>query len=76
MEATIRFMKGFWGRAARVVLGLALIAFGLAYLGGVAGVIVAVVGLFPIGLALTGQCVLEAAWRGTGHAPHAPGHPA
>lgn len=59
MNGLIQFMNSVWGRAARVILGLALIWYGLFVLGGTAGVIVAVIGLLPIGLGLAGRCVLE-----------------
>lgn len=59
MNGLIQFMNSVWGRAARVILGLALIWYGLFVLGGTAGVIVAVIGLIPIGLGLAGRCVLE-----------------
>jgi hypothetical protein len=59
MKRLIRFMNGVWGRAGRVVLGLALIWYGLFTLGGIAGAIVAVAGLLPIALGLAGRCALE-----------------
>lgn len=59
MKRLIQFMNGVWGRAARVFLGLALIWYGLFALGGIAGAIIAVVGLLPIALGLAGRCALE-----------------
>ena len=59
MREIVEFMNGLWGRLARVALGLALIAYGLAVLGGTAGTALAVVGLLPILLGLAGRCLLE-----------------
>ncbi len=53
------FMNGTWGRLARVALGLALMTYGLAVVGGTAGLVLAAVGLVPLGLGLSGRCVLE-----------------
>jgi hypothetical protein len=59
MAQAIEFMNGTWGRLARIVLGLALIAYGLAVLGDTIGLVLAAIGLVPIGLGLSGRCVLE-----------------
>jgi hypothetical protein len=59
MARFIAFMKGTWGRLARIVLGLALVALGLAVLGGTTGLVLTAVGLVPIALALSGYCVLD-----------------
>ncbi len=59
MSGLIGFMNGPVGRAARVVLGLALIAWGLASIGGTTGAIVAVIGLLPVAMGLWGRCLLE-----------------
>ncbi len=53
------FMMGTWGRLVRIVLGLALIVYGLAGLGDTAGLVLAAVGLFALGTGLSGRCVLE-----------------
>jgi hypothetical protein len=58
MARLIDILNGTWGRLARVVLGLALIAVGLTTLGAI-GVVLAVVGLGLLGLGLSGRCVLE-----------------
>ena len=63
MNALIDFMNRMAGRLARVVLGVALIAWGLLSLGGAAGYAVAIVGLVPIGMALWGHCLLEIVTR-------------
>ncbi len=61
METLAKFMNTTLGRALRVVLGVALIFTGLAVVGGTAGLIVAIIGLAPIGMAAWGHCLLEAA---------------
>ena len=43
MSGVIQFMNGFVGQGVRIILGLALIAFGLLGLGGTVGLIVALV---------------------------------
>ncbi len=60
MNALINWMNSALGRAARVVLGLALIYVGLAVVGGAAGLIVALIGLAPIAMGVWGRCLLEA----------------
>jgi len=52
------FMRGARGRAARVVLGLLLIAVGLLAIGGTGGAVMAAFGLVPIGSGATGICPL------------------
>lgn len=69
MERFVDWMAGPWGRLARVVLGLALIAAGLLVLG-VTGIVLIAVGLVPLGLGLSGRCVLRLFVRGQ------PRHPA
>ncbi len=59
MNALVNFMNGSLGRAARVMLGLALIYVGLALMGGTLGLIVAVIGLLPIAMCVWGHCLLE-----------------
>ena len=59
MTGLVTFMNTTTGRAARAVLGLALIAWGLASLGGTTGLIVAIVGLVPLAMGLWGRCLLE-----------------
>ncbi len=59
MIGLIGFMNGAAGRAARVLLGLALIAWGLTSLGGTTGLVVAVIGLLPIAMGIWGRCLLE-----------------
>jgi hypothetical protein len=69
MAPLIAVLNGTWGRLARVVLGVALIAFGLIVLG-VIGIILTAVGLVLVGLALSGHCVLELFARSQPRHPH------
>ena len=61
------WLAGSAGRIARVVLGAALIIVGVA-IGGVVGVIVALVGLVPVGLGMSNRCLISKAigapWKG------------
>ena len=59
MDALVHFLNSPLGRAFRVALGVALIAYGLLGLGGLGGAIVAIVGLVPLALGATGRCLLE-----------------
>lgn len=63
MDELIRFMKTPVGRGVRALLGLALIVYGLFGLGGVGGVVLAVVGLVPLYMGLSGGCLLEMVTR-------------
>ena len=51
----VRFMAGSVGRGARVVLGLALIAWGIA-LGTTGGFLLAIVGLAPLLTGVSNVC--------------------
>ena len=51
-----RWMSKGWGRGPRIALGLALIAFGL-YLQNPWGILLAVVGVFPVASGLDNFCV-------------------
>ncbi len=63
MAEFVNSTKGTRGRVAKrvvkIVLGLALIAYGLVVLGGTTGLVPAAVGLVPLGLGLSGRCALE-----------------
>jgi hypothetical protein len=62
MKALINFMNGGAGRIARVVLGFALVYAGLfAFGGGLAGYVVALIGLVPIIMGIWGHCLVELA---------------
>ena len=58
MGALADLMNTTAGRAARVILGLALIYVGLAVVGGTGGMILAAVGVVPIVLGVTGRCLI------------------
>lgn len=53
-----RFMATGVGRGARVLAGLALIAWGLLGIGGTGGVILAAVGLLPLAAGLVNFCMV------------------
>jgi len=57
MNPFCTFMASGTGRIIRVVAGLALIAWGLAVVGGTTGIIVAVVGALPFLAGLLDFCV-------------------
>jgi hypothetical protein len=57
MNPFITFMASTTGRIARIVAGIALIAWGLLGLGGATGIIVAVVGALPLLAGLFDFCV-------------------
>jgi hypothetical protein len=59
MDGVIRFLNGPLGRAARAVLGVALLGYGILGIGGVGGAALAVVGLVPLALGAWGHCLLE-----------------
>jgi len=65
MAALIAFMNGFWGRAMRIVVGLALIAYGVFSLGSATGLIIAVVGVVPLAMGIWGRCLLELVYHPT-----------
>ncbi len=56
MKAVFRFLASSAGRVVRAVAGLALIVVGLAVVGGVAGWILAIVGLVPLVAGLFDWC--------------------
>ncbi|MGZ8438762.1 MAG: YgaP-like transmembrane domain [Candidatus Limnocylindrales bacterium] len=53
----VTFMNSTAGRAARILAGLALMVVGLAVVGGTGGVVLAVVGLVPLGAGLANVCL-------------------
>ncbi len=58
MSTLINFMQSYLGRILRVILGFALIYFGLVAVGGTLGIVVAVVGLVPIAMGVLGPCLI------------------
>ena len=65
MNTLIHFMQDSAGRAARVILGLALIALGVAVVGGTLGTILAIVGLLPVAMGVWGPCLLGFVFKPT-----------
>ena len=53
-----RFMASPLGRGVRILLGLALIAWGLGSVGGTRGWIIAIAGLLPLTLGTINGCIL------------------
>ena len=51
------FMSSAAGRALRIIAGLALIVVGLAVVGGTGGVVLALVGLVPLGAGAANVCL-------------------
>ena len=54
----INFMRGFWGRAIRVVAGLILVYLGFFVIGGNGGTIIGLVGIVPIVAGVANFCLL------------------
>ena len=61
------YLAGTIGRWARIVLGAALVTIGV-LTGGAVGIIVALVGLVPVGLGMSNRCLISRAigapWKG------------
>ena len=57
MNPFVSFMASTSGRLTRIVVGLALVAWGWLGLGGLTGTIVAIVGLIPLIAGLFDFCV-------------------
>jgi hypothetical protein len=57
MKALFRFLASPTGRGVRIVAGAALILLGLWGIGGVAGWILAIIGLVPLAAGLFDRCV-------------------
>lgn len=57
MRAFVTFMASATGRLARIVAGIALIAWGLLGFGGTAGIIIVVIGAVPLLAGLFDVCV-------------------
>ncbi|HUY49615.1 MAG TPA: YgaP-like transmembrane domain [Streptosporangiaceae bacterium] len=52
----VKLMNGLAGRSARALAGLALIAGGIA-VGGTGGLVIAIIGVFPLAAGATGVCL-------------------
>lgn len=59
MERFVRFMEGGSGRAVRILLGVVLIALGLIAVKGVAGTVIALVGVVPLLAGILGPCLVR-----------------
>lgn len=59
MKAFAGFMNSPVGRLARIGLGVALIVVGFTVMEGAAGMALAVVGLVPIALGVSGRCLVD-----------------
>lgn len=61
------FLAGPVGRWGRIVLGAVLVVAGV-LIGGVGGIILALVGLVPVGLGMSNRCLISRAigapWKG------------
>jgi hypothetical protein len=57
MNAVFQFLAGQAGRVVRAVLGLILIVVGIAFVGGVVGWILAIVGLVPLAAGIFDWCL-------------------
>lgn len=64
MNPFVRFMASPIGRIVRVLAGVALILLGLLAVGGVAGIILAVVGLLPLLAGALDFCVFAPLFGG------------
>ena len=53
-----RFMASPLGRGARIVIGLAMIGWGIGWVGGLTGWVIAVAGLLPLTLGIINGCIL------------------
>jgi len=53
-----RFMSSVWGRLLRIVAGIVLIVVGLSLVGGVGGILIAVVGAVPLLAGLLDICII------------------
>lgn len=57
MNPFVRFMASPIGRIVRILAGAGLVAWGLLGLGGITGIVVAVIGLVPLAAGLFDFCV-------------------
>ena len=55
--AFVTFMNSTAGRLVRVVAGLVLIGLGLGVVGGAGGIVLALIGLVPLGAGLANVCL-------------------
>ncbi len=60
-----KFMSSSWGRVLRVVAGAALIGIGLGVVGGIGGIVLAVVGAVPLLAGALDVCLIGRIFLGT-----------
>jgi len=60
-----KFMSSTAGRLLRIVVGAALVVAGWLWIGGIWGIVVAVVGLVPLLAGLFDVCLISAIFMGT-----------
>ncbi len=60
-----KFMSSGFGRALRIVAGIALIALGLALVGGIGGILLAIIGAVPLMAGLLDLCIIGAIFMGS-----------
>ncbi len=60
-----KFMSSMSGRLLRIVVGTALVVAGWLWIGGIWGIVVAVVGLVPLVAGLFDVCLISALFMGT-----------
>jgi hypothetical protein len=53
-----QLMAGWGGRLVRIVIGVALIASGLGRIGGYGGLLLALIGLFPLAAGVFNFCLI------------------
>jgi hypothetical protein len=59
-----KFMTSVLGRSIRIIAGLVLVLVGLLYMHGVAGIVVAVIGLVPLLAGVFNVCVFAPLFGG------------
>jgi hypothetical protein len=64
MDKFFGVMEGPAGRGLRVALGIVIIYFGLARIGGTGGAVLAIAGLLPIVTGFWGPCLVRLVIRG------------
>lgn len=62
-----QLMSTLGGRLGRTVAGMALIVAGLAWIGGLAGIAAALIGVVPLAAGLFDLCIFSALLRGPLH---------
>jgi Inner membrane protein YgaP-like, transmembrane domain len=60
-----KFMASTTGRLLRIVAGIVLVAAGWMWIGGIAGIIVAVIGLVPLLAGIFDVCLISGLFLGT-----------